>query len=486
MPIDTKHPEYTKLAPAWRMMRDLAGGQRKIHEGRTLYLPALTEEPQASYDARLARTPFYNATWRTIEALVGMLFRKAPEIECAPGTVSLLADVTKSGMPFELFADAVATEYETVGKVGILTDYPQVPNAGAPNLTKKVAEANNLTPNLAQYPAESIINWRHEWIGGRSQLAMVVLQEEAPKPGRDKYAHDTVPQWRELELVQVDGALAYRVTVWQKGQDKLDKIVSGPIFPTMDGATLSEIPFEIIGDGLPPLEDMGHINVSHFQSTADLEHGAHMTALPQPWATGIQPEFDPVTGQKIVQQFHIGGGNLWTFADANSQVGMLEYSGQGLGALENRLASKEQQMAVLGARMLEQQKRGVESGEAAGIHRSGEQSSLQAQSARLSHGFSRVLSWFEQWAGGPGGVVVNLNRDFVPVNLSAQDVTALVAAWQAGAISKEALFLKFQKGGVVGDGTDFETEEEKISNAPPALPAATAPGSDKSAPLAQE
>jgi hypothetical protein len=480
MPIDTKHPEYVKQAPAWKMMRDLAGGQRAVHAAAEAYLPRLTEEGDKPYAARLARTPFYNATWRTIEALVGMLFRKAPAIEHSPAITEMLKDVTKGGKPFDLFAEEVAIEYETVFKVGVLTDYPATSTAG---MSVKQAESLNVRPHLAMYKAEDIINWGWSWINNRNTLSLVVLEESAIVGG-DVFSPTYETRWRVLDLFSIEGVHVYRQRVYRKDKATAEFILMDERVPLMNGAPMKEITFEIFGDGLPPLEDLGHINVSHFQSTADLEHGAHMTALPQPWATGLSDSFDPITGQKVTQTFHIGGGNLWTFADPSSQVGMLEYSGQGLGALENRLTSKEKQMAVLGARMIEAQKSGVESAETAGIHRSGEQSTLQAQAARLSLGFSRVLSWFEQWAGGPGNVVVNLNRDFMPANLSAQDVTALVQAWQAGAISKEALFLKFQKGGVVGDGTDFETEETKIESAPPVLLAAPAPDANNTDALA--
>lgn len=477
MPIDSKHPDYVKQAPAWKMMRDLAGGQRAVHAAAEAYLPRLTEEADKPYEARLKRTPFYNATWRTIEALVGMLFRKAPSIEASAAIEAMLKDVTKSGKPIDMFMQECALEEETVGRVGVLTDYPSVSTAG---MTVQQAESMNVRPHLAMYRAEDIINWSWSWINNRNTLSLVVLEEKAIVGG-DVFSPTYEDRWRVLDLFEyISGLHAYRQCVYRKDKATGEFIIveGSERFPLMAGQPLKEIPFEVFGDGLPPLEDLGHINVSHYQSSADLEHGAHMTALPQPWATGVTEQFHPQTGQPIAQKFHIGGGHLWTFADPNSKVGMLEYTGQGLGALEGRIAAKEQQMAVLGARMLEAQKSGVEAAETAGIHRSGEQSALQAQAARLSLGFSRVLSWFEQWAGGPGDVVVTVNQDFMPANLTAQDVTALVGAWQAGAISKEALFLKFQKGGVVGDGTDYETEETKIESAPPTLPAATAPAND--------
>lgn len=481
--IDTKHPDYVKQQPAWEMMRDLVAGQRAIHSKAEKYLPRLVDESDKAYEARKGRALFFNATHRTIEALVGMLFRKAPEIEHDARIESMLLDVTKSGQPVDLFAYEVALELQTVYKVGVLTDYPATSTEG---MNLKQAEEANIRPHVAMYRAEDIINWRYSWINGRNQMSLVVLAEREIVGG-DEFAPLYEDRWRVLDMAPVamkdaqgnptgEARWVYRQRVYRKDKGTGEFVIvdGSERAPMMGGQYLTEIPFEVFGDGIPPLEDLGHVNLSHYLSTADLEHGAHQTALPQAWASGVERQIDPITGHPRNVKMYIGGGDLWMFP-GQAQVGMLEYTGQGLSALENRLAAKEKQMAVLGARMLEQQKSGVESAEAAGIHRSGEQSTLQAQAARLSLGMSRVLSWFEKWAGGPGAVKFEINRDFMPVGLDAQAITALVGAWQAGAISKEALFLKLQKGGVVSDATNFEDEETKIDTAPPMTMQGAAP-----------
>lgn len=137
-------------------------------------------------------------------------------------------------------------------------------------------------------------------------------------------------------------------------------------------------------------------------------------------------------------------------------------------------------MAVLGARMLEAQKKGVESAEVAGIHRAGENSLLAGIAQAISLGLTAALQTFSNWAGGSGTVMVALNRDFFPAPMSAQDLTALVMSWQQGAISKQTLFDNLQAGQIISEGTTFEAEEVRINDqlitgpAPAAPPAAGA------------
>lgn len=56
-------------------------------------------------------------------------------------------------------------------------------------------------PYIAMYDALSIINWKTGDVGGRKDSKLIVLQEKHLKEGQDKYGHDKVDRYRELELV---------------------------------------------------------------------------------------------------------------------------------------------------------------------------------------------------------------------------------------------------------------------------------------------
>lgn len=471
MPVTTLHPDYVAALPSWRRMRDCARGQTAIHAAKERYLPVLYGETEALYAARMARTMFFNATWRTIAGLNGMLFRKNPVTVISAAVKTMLEDVTKAGADWDTFCQSVGRELLTVGRCGVLVDYPRTVLVEGETLTVQQVEAQNLRPQTALYTAESITNWAFEWRNNKTQLTQVVLSELVDAPGTDEFTREKQQQWRVLDLVE---GMGYRQRVIIKNKDGVEETVQ-EFFPMENGARLQEIRFQFFNDdslspsvAAPPLEDLAHVNISHYQTIADLEHGAHKTALPQPWIAGVDTKHDE-NGQEVALELYIGGGSAWAFPRPETTVGMLEYTGQGLAALETRRTSKEAQMAVLGARMLEDQKAGVEAAETAGIHRSGEQATLASLSRLMSKGLTVVLKWFESWAGGDGSATVQVNLDFFPLGMTPQMLTALVASWQQGAISKEALFNKLVQGEVINDTTDFETEEAKIANQPPAL-----------------
>lgn len=494
MPVTDRHPSYDLALPMWKKTRAVMAGQTQVHKLGELFLPKLSGEKPEAYAARLGRALFFNATSRTVYALVGMLFRKPPEVKVSPAAEKMLDDVTQTGKSLVDLGKLVAVDALALGRFGLLVDYPQALASGA---TVKQAEAAGQRPKMATYPAESIINWRRSWVRNRSALSLTVLEEafEETDP-EDEFKPICGVQYRVLDLDPrqlIEGAenprfQYYRQRIFRKLDNGTWGIVPAyEFYPVMGGALMPEIPFVYIGVDTtepdieePPIADLVHTNVSHFQTTADVEHGAHKTALPQPWVSGLDADSgmnsDGDTPGAPIPAFIIGGDEIWIAPNPGAQFGMLEYTGQGLAALETRLVRKEAYMAVLGARMLEDQKKGVETVEVAGMHRSGEQATLSSQGDTLDAGITTALAWFDKWAGGPGDVSFKTTRDFLPVGASAQDILAWVAAWQSGALSPQELFDKLQKGGVIREDKTLEEHEAEITTAPPALsPPAPAP-----------
>lgn len=465
MPVNTQHPDYKRMVDRWRRCRDVADGQDAVHAAGELYLPRLHDQKPEEYSAMVKRTPFYNATWRTIAGLSGMLFRKPPKIEAPETAKEMLDDITLSGVPLQLFAQEVCEEALKVGRVGILTDYPET---SADGLTLADTKAMNLRPCLAMYRAENIVNWKTGRVKNVVVLTQVVLREYE-EVAVDEFATKCEERFRVLDLVGAGDARQYRVRRFKVEGDK-DVQIGADVFPTMSGARLDYIPFVFASpDGttpevdIPPLIDLVDLNLSHYRNSADLEHGAHFTGLPTPVVSGWRPE-------NAEDKLYIGSAAAWTFANPDAHASFLEFTGQGLGVLERLKAEKEKQMAVLGARMLEQQKTGVEKPEAQANQRKGEESTLSAAGQTISLGITRSLKWFMQWAGqDPKDTVFELNRDFYPAPMTPQMLTALVSSWQQGAFSDEVLFENLQKGEVIGRETTFEEEKERLEQQEPTL-----------------
>jgi hypothetical protein len=59
---------------------------------------------------------------------------------------------------------------------------------------------------------------------------------------------------------------------------------------------------------------------------------------------------------------------------------------------------------------------------------------------------------------------VELNTDFSEKGLTSQDLQAIVAAWQAGAVSRETMMDLFRRGEVLPEARSAEEEKKLIAN----------------------
>lgn len=460
--VNHTHTEYDTFAPKWKRTRDVIAGQDAVHKAGEAYLPKLKDQEDADYRAYVKRAGFYNATWRTIAGLTGMMFRKPPTIALPAAIEPFTTDIDLAGTSLDVFARKIALEVLGPGRVGILVDHPRV-NA-VQSISVAAAELLGLRPMLKSYRTETIINWKYARIRNRWVLSMVVL-EETVEEDEDEFKARQVKQWRVLDL---DNG-TYRQRIFRKGEREQFVLVD-EFYPLMRNTTLDFIPFYIVGpDGIdsemdePPLIDLTDLNLSHYRTNADYEHGCHFTGLPTAVVSGYMTDDSSA-------KLYIGSQAAWVFPDPNAKAEYLEFTGQGLGALKENLDRKEQQMAVLGARMLSQEKRAVEAAETAAIHRAGENSVLAAIAQGISEGLTTALTVFADWAGASGEVVFELNRDFNPAMLDAAQLTALMKMVQTGTMSESEHFDLMQRADIIDSGKTFEEHQEEISIQGPVAP----------------
>lgn len=458
--VATQHPDYMRMLPHWQKCIDCSEGEYAIHAAKMTYLPRLTDETTDDYNQRLARTPFFNAVWRTISGLKGTLFRKDPQM-VAPETVAdALTDADMAGSPLDAVAQELAEELLTTGRCGLMVDYPQVQLRD--DMTAADVARMGLRPFLSLYPATTMINWKAGRVNNVMQLTMVVLQETATEQGDSEFETSSVVQYRVLDLFEG----VYRQRMFR--QTEAGDVLLWEVFPRMNGQLITEIPFVIFGvDSLgwrietPPLLDLTEMNLHHYMVSADYEHGCHFSGLPTAVISGYQhsDESEPL---------RIGGKAIIALPDPAARGTYMEVQSN-FEALRRNLDEKKAEMAVLGARMLENQKTQVESAETIRQRQSGEQSSLGALADIISMGVTRALQWFGAWMRASGEISYTISKDFVPYGLTAQELTALVQAWQSGAISANTLHMNLQQGEIIDSDTSFEEEQERIRASTPML-----------------
>jgi hypothetical protein len=495
VPVNSTHPDYDANLIAWQRARDVIAGEDAVKTAGVKYLPRLDSQTDDEYTAYKARAAFFNATARIADGYVGRIFRREPTFKLPDASAGIgraldtfVADADLLGTPLTAFAKNVAHEVITVGRAGSLVDWE--------DLSEKRAYA-------VMYETEQIINWHTERVNGRNVLTLVVLKEhgsnkqqiptDAGQPA-DDFRPEHVEQIRVLKLVPgatpaADGSKSwsYQVEIWQqqRGKTKRSKaewILVETRTPLRLGKPLPQIPFVFHGPkhSLPkvdklPLADVIAVNLDHYRLNADYKHGMHFTALPTAWVSG----FDKTSNLRI------GSSTAWVAETPGATAGFLEFHGQGLSTFERAMTQDEQLMAVLGSRMLEEQKRVGETAASIELRQSGENSVLSAVSLSISDSLSHVLRWVYWWnsteptpeAIGDKTVLMTLNSDFSLKGMASDEINAVVVAWKAGAISRDTMFDLFRMGDVLPVGRSNDEEKALVQSQAPKVqsPAAAAP-----------
>ena len=469
MPVNSEHAEYSKKSAKWQRCRDVVAGQDAVHAAGEKYLPRLKDQTDADYKAYVLRASFTNYTWRTISGLVGMMLRKPPKIEVPKAIEALLDDIDGAGTPFHLFVQDDAENALTTGRLGILVDYPEAPSGA----TLADARTMNLRPTMQLYRAESIINWRTAKVSNRKAPTLVVLKECDEVLKEDEYVVKEEDRWRVLDLI--GGKYRQRLFKKKEQQAASDKAefeqIGVDVFPKMRNAPMAFIPFYVNGpddaslDDVddPPLIDLVDINLSHYRTTADYSHGCHFTGLPTLFLSGFKSE-EQADGTP--KQVYIGSEAAIVTSNPDADGKYIEFTGQGLTALKEKLDREEQQMAVLGARALEPQKKAPEAADSGSIRRKGEESMLASVAQAISLCVERALKTFVEWAGAdPTGVEFALTHDFYPAGMNAQELAARVSAWSQGApgFSDQSFFDQMQEGEIIDQELTLEDEQVRIA-----------------------
>jgi len=467
MSVNSTHPDFDASLPAWLRARDVIAGEDVVKPAGEKYLPRLEAQTDEEYDAYRARASLFNATARTADGYLGLLFCRAPFIKVPEGANALgkamrafVNDADMLGMSFASYARNVAREVIAVGCAGTLMDWE-----GGPSRTGQ--GENRVYASL--YTAENILNWRVERIQGRNVLTLLVLHESVRGVATDGEPDEFETKFGEQIRVLKLGVGGCQVEVWRPKQQRdrgqraeWEKVES--LIPLRLGKPLPLIPFVFHGashsladvDRLP-LGDVIAVNLDHYRLHADYRHGMHFTALPTAWVSG----FDKAATLRI------GSSTAWVTDTPGASAGFLEYTGQGLTTFERAMDRDEKLMAILGARLLETQKRVGETAEAIELRVSGENSVLGAMAQAMSKSLTDVLRWAYWWnctEAWPDDVsneqaVIELNTDYSTKGLSANELTAIVHAWQSGALSRDSMLDIFRRGEVLPEG---RTNEEEV------------------------
>ena len=462
-------PELANVLYNMKKVRDVVSGEDAIKAENTRYLPRLPghandDAGNASYAIYLQYAHFYPATSRTAQGLRGLVFRKDPVVNVPEVLEAYRENITADGQSLVSFSKDVLLEVIQTNRCGLFVDFPSVDEDVV--YSKADMENLNIRPYVRMYKAETIINWRTRVINNQTVTALVVVKEDVEEPDGGGFKSKMVNQYRVLYLDE-DGVY-HQDTYQDRESNPLLNVVGGlqlvgSVVPLVNGESLDYIPFYPITDkGITweltnsTLLQLAETNLSHYRNSANRENALIWTGNPTPVFSGY-------AGNPDEGAIRLGSCEAILLQNGGS-ASFLEFTGQGLTPIKEAMTEKEEEMAVLGARIISPEKRTAETAESASIHRAGEQGVLADIANSISDGLTRILRFFGLYHGvkDTKSIKVMLNTDYMPVEMKSDMVARLGELYQKRLISWDSYFYALQKGEVLKSDTTAEEEYARI------------------------
>jgi hypothetical protein len=424
----------------WTTARDVIAGTYAVRAKGELYLPkAYSAQTATEYLSYQKHVPFYPAANRTCDGIVGLMMRRDPVLEASGLLSQIKGIISSNGDSVEELARKVCREVLITNYCGLLTDYP---SEKASSLGAMLDEGKRPFVNI--YTADNILECTPGIVKGTKKPVRVRLLED----------ENTVL----LFEIDEDG---FVVSKLYKAKDKVFPVESKPtkvFYPEANGQRLTEIPFDLVttGDSYEPteapLDNVVTLNLDHFISQSMISKQLLFTISPMLFVTGVEGGGDDIAWIPAA---------IYKLPDANSKVYVASVPSDAAVPLEHQMASLEDKMAAVASRILARQKSVAEAAETEAVRQGAENSVLAMIANSVGSKMEKALARVNLYNGDDTEVRFQINTDYLVVNLSSQELIALLAMRQAGELSEESFFYKCREGNVYDETLTYEQERAR-------------------------
>lgn len=456
--VATLSDPLSNLSGAWQLITTLLGGTATMRAAGQAYLPMFPKEDAKAYKARLESSVLFPAFKRTTIALAGKPFSKALTIgEDVPSRlIEWAQDVDLQGRNLHVFASSVFNTAMSYGMSGILVEYPVVRQVATRVLSQADEAKMKLRPYMVEIKPGQLLGWRVARVNGSWSLAQLRFKETVTEPDG---------AYGEVEIEQVRVITPDRWEVHRKNEKDEWILFDFGI------NTLGVVPYvPVYTDRLsymlsaPPLLELAHLNVKHWQSDSDQSNILHVARVPILAAIGVDDSYELIVGASAATKLPMG-----------ADLKFVEHSGAAIGAGLEDLKTLEERMRQIGAELLV-----LAPGQVTASQVISEDSTtkclLQSYAEQFEDSLDAALQLMALWAKEQTGGHVELFKDFGALTLAEASAKLLLDMNLAGKISDETLHSEMQRRGVLSPDTKWEDEQERLSAQGPSTP--TGPGNE--------
>ena len=444
-------PAVERMREHWAIVDPLMGGTQAMRAAGTKLLPQYPAEADDTYKERLALSTLLPAYAETVASSTSRVFAEPLQLgEDIPEPIKLFcSDIDLGGNDLNSWSVEWFREALAKGLCHAMIEHEPTLDAEGNKLYKTVAEeqAAGVRPYAVIIKPGQVLGWRFD--GGK---LMQVRYMESVEVADGDFGVKFVDQVRVLEP---GSWRTYRKP--EKG---------GAWVAEASGSTnLTYIPWVTFYTGRtgpmtakPPLLELAHLNVKHWQSQSDQDNLLHVARVPLLFVFTDNEEF----------QLTISSASATRMPkDGNAKY--VEHTGAAITAGRDSLNDLVDDMRMAGAKLLQKDKQAVKTAAQVNEEAAQELSPLARLAGQFADCIAQLLQILADYGSlGDGGRVEmrgNFDSDFAP----EVSLPNLISMANSGKLSDETLYSEMQRRGVISDELDWEDEKARIEEQGPAL-----------------
>jgi hypothetical protein len=213
-------------------------------------------------------------------------------------------------------------------------------------------------------------------------------------------------------------------------------------------------------ESIPPLDDLGQLNVSHWQSSSDQRQILHYARIPMLFGKGLATK----EANDVIEW----SASTMIKGPVDSDLKYVEHSGSAIDSGRTEIQDIEQQMEVYGLELLMKKPGGPESATGRVLDAGESNSPLQEMALALQdcleNAFQDMCAYSDLKVPSTAGLVVN--TDFGLAFAANAMLVELQKARAAGEISQETYWERAVYFGLLSEDFDAKLEKDRLANDP--------------------
>ena len=447
MSVHLPTAEMVELNKKSKIIDDLLGGTATMRKAAQTYLFKMEMEEPDSYRKRLERSTLYPALSETLSQMTGRVFFNPIDVaDVTEAVQALFDDVDLVGNNLDVFASRWFYSALAYGCSFALIDFTRV------EAVKSRAEekALNARPYWVHIKPHQVLGIKTARVNGKQAITQFryVVNEQVED---GEFGVKTVKRVYVYEIGKVrkfseaEGEFRLESELLLTAQNRpLDFV---PVVPFITKRN------ELTNAIEPPLMELAYLNVKHWQSQSDQDNITNIARVP----------LLAIYSNDEVKQLSIGGSAI--HLPVYSSMQFVEHSGQAIASGVESLKDLEEQMKTAGAKLLTKTALAMTDSQARD-EAGKEISQLRLLANRFEDAIDLALEYTGHWLGiakeqvGNVQISGNIENDLDP----SASMASVIQLRNAGVISNQSTFDEAKRRGLLADGLEWDTEQERLQS----------------------